>query len=240
MNKLGEIFNVAFVVVFYMISVLVVGNMITGSYIASLLSVPVFVLIAFAMSKQYLWLDRINLKVTWAVIQVLSAILMVYMAFAMEVNLSWDWGGLIKNATNVVFHNQLLYEQDVARYPNNEFWLAFLVILFKIVRMFYASATIETFKTVSIVVSCVFVQLTIFFIHKTAKLVWNEKKAFVVGIITVCCLPLYLYAMFAYTDTSGMLLAILMLYFYIKYNRRKGKYSLYHFNWNCCWNFLQN
>lgn len=54
MNKLGEIFNVAFVVVFYMISVLVVGNMITGSYIASLLSVPVFVLIAFAMSKQYL------------------------------------------------------------------------------------------------------------------------------------------------------------------------------------------
>ena len=52
MNKLGEIFNVAFVVVFYMISVLVVGNMITGSYIASLLSVPVFVLIAFAMSKQ--------------------------------------------------------------------------------------------------------------------------------------------------------------------------------------------
>ena len=98
----------------------------------------------------------------------------------------------------------------MARYPNNEFWLAFLVILFKIVRMFYASATIETFKTVSIVVSCVFVQLTIFFIHKTAKLVWNEKKAFVVGIITVCCLPLYLYAMFAYTDTSGMLLAILM------------------------------
>ena len=43
MNKLGEIFNVAFVVVFYMISVLVVGNMITGSYIASLLSVLVFV-----------------------------------------------------------------------------------------------------------------------------------------------------------------------------------------------------
>lgn len=85
MNKLGKIFNVAFVVVFYMISVLVVGNMITGSYIASLLSVPVFVLIAFAMSKQYLWLDRINLKVTWAVIQVLSAILMVYMAFEMEV-----------------------------------------------------------------------------------------------------------------------------------------------------------
>ena len=149
MNKLGKIFNVAFVVVFYMISVLVVGNMITGSYIASLLSVPVFVLIAFAMSKQYLWLDRINLKVTWAVIQVLSAILMVYMAFEMEVNLSWDWGGLIKNATNVVFHNQLLYEQDVARYPNNKLWLAFLVILFKIVRMFYASATIETFKTVS-------------------------------------------------------------------------------------------
>ena len=51
MNKLGKIFNVAFVVVFYMISVLVVGNMITGSYIASLLSVPVFVLIAFAMSN---------------------------------------------------------------------------------------------------------------------------------------------------------------------------------------------
>ena len=226
MNKLGKIFNVAFVVVFYMISVLVVGNMITGSYIASLLSVPVFVLIAFAMSKQYRWLDRINLKVTWAVIQVLSAILMVYMAFAMEVKLSWDWGGLIKNATNVVFHNQLLYEQDVARYPNNEFWLAFLVILFKIVRMFYASATIETFKTVSIVVSCVFVQLTIFFIHKTAKLVWNEKKAFVVGIITVCCLPLYLYAMFAYTDTSGMLLAILMLYFYIKYNKTDGRANI--------------
>ncbi|MFQ6929731.1 MAG: hypothetical protein ACLRR3_01095 [Eubacterium sp.] len=39
MNKLGKIFNVAFVVVFYMMEcVLVVGNMITGSYIASLLS----------------------------------------------------------------------------------------------------------------------------------------------------------------------------------------------------------
>ena len=146
MNKLGEIFNVAFVVVFYMISVLVVGNMITGSYIASLLSVPVFVLIAFAMSKQYLWLDRINLKVTWAVIQVLSAILMVYMAFALEVNLSWDWGGLIKNATNVVFHNQLLYEQDVARYPNNEFWLAFLVILFKIVVCFIHQQPLKHLK----------------------------------------------------------------------------------------------
>ena len=146
MNKLGKIFNVAFVVVFYMISVLVVGNMITGSYIASLLSVPFFVLIAFAMSKQYLWLDRINLKVTWAVIQVLSAILMVYMAFAMEVNLSWDWGGLIKNATNVVFHNQLLYEQDVARYPNNEFWLAFLVILFKIVKCFMHQQPLKHLK----------------------------------------------------------------------------------------------
>lgn len=64
------------------------------------------------------------------------------------------------------------------------------------------------------------------FIHKTAKLVWNEKKAFVVGIITVCCLPLYLYAMFAYTDTSGMLLAILMLYFYIKYNKTDGRANI--------------
>ena len=62
MNKLGKIFNVAFVVVFYMISVLVVGNMITGSYIASLLSVPVFVLIAFAMSKQYHGLIELILK----------------------------------------------------------------------------------------------------------------------------------------------------------------------------------
>ncbi len=53
-----------------------------------------------------------------------------------------------------------------------------------------------------------------------------KRRLFVVGIITVCCLPLYLYAMFAYTDTSGMLLAILMLYFYIKYNKTDGRANI--------------
>ena len=32
--------------------------------------------------------------------------------------------------------------------------------------------------------------------------------------------------MFAYTDTSGMLLAILMLYFYIKYNKTDGRANI--------------
>ena len=57
---------------------------------------------------------------------------------------------------------------------------------------------------------------SILLLHHIAVLIWNEKKAFFVGLMTWFCMPLWLWAMYAYTDIAGMLLLVVMLYCYTK------------------------
>lgn len=221
-KKVVFLFNVIFSVIFSWILVLATWNMIEQTPFTILFLVPTVALLIYFLKKIFKTTKDINYKKLWIVVQVVSAILMIVVAFCLEVIFSWDWGQLIITASNIVDTGIIDNAEYYARYPNNQFWLMLLIWFFKFVKVFIPSADIGVLKDISIVLSCIFVQLTILIIYKIARLVWNEKKAFFVGLMAVMCVPLYLFAQYAYTDTSGMLVGALMVYLYLKMRQAKG------------------
>lgn len=221
-SKCLLVFNLIFSVVFSWILILISWKMIKESILTIVFLIPALIILLNILKKTPHKMTDKDYKRVWIVIQAVSTVMMVIIAFGLEVFFSWDWGTLIITADHFVntgdFDNVYYY----ARYPNNQFWLMILVWIFKAIKVFIPSADIETFKNISIILSCGFVQLTIFFVHRIARLVWNEKKAFITGLMTVLCLPLYLFAQYAYTDTSGMLAGVMMMYLYVKMRQAEG------------------
>ena len=86
---------------------------------------------------------------------------------------------------------------------------------------------LNEFYLSSIALGCVMTVASILLLHHIAVLIWNEKKAFFVGLMTWFCMPLWLWAMYAYTDIAGMFLLVVMLYCYIKA-------VLSEFGWKAC------
>ena len=196
-NKLIFLFNVMFSVVFSWILVLLTDKMIKGSVLTIVFLIATLIILAIFLKKTPKKMTDKDYKRAWMVVQAISAIMMVIIAFGLEVMFSWDWGQLIITATHFVETGEIDKVYYYARYPNNQFWLMILIWLFKFIKIFIPSADIEVFKNISIIWSCAFVQLTIWLIYRTARHVWNEKKAFLTGLMAVVCLPLYLFAQYA-------------------------------------------
>ena len=162
-------------------------------------------------------IKNLDNRTIWAIAKGISIAFMLVTAFGLRVNYSWDWGVVIQSAAFYVESGDVLFDPVYfARYPNNCFFLYLLIGLFKAVKFFYHAAGMQTFTNVSIVVNCLLIQLSITYLYKTSKLLWGEKKALRVGIISLLCIPFYLYSQFLYTDTLGMLLGAMLLFYYFK------------------------
>ena len=219
--RLLRIFNYIFFGVFYYILILAIGNMNLQSPIGGLLIIPyLFFLYRFVKKVEK---HIFNIKRTWCVLQVVSCIVMVIMVFQLRVSITWDWGQLLNSAYNYTMTGKIDNPEYFMRYPNNQIWLVCLIGFFKIISICTLSTEFTIYKAASMIASICLMQLSIFFVYKTAKLIWSEKKAFGVGVAALLYVPFYLYAMFLYTDVPGICLVTLLEYCSMKLYRKGNK-----------------
>ncbi len=160
----------------------------------------------------------------YAGVWILTFIMLLVMAFSLEVKYSWDWGKVVKTAANYALNNKNPDTRYFARYPNNQFITSFLICVFQIAHFFNPDATLDTMKSVSFICSCIFLQIAVTFIYLTALTLWDRRKAFFIGVITALYTPLFLYAQFAYTDTFSLPFSAAVFYFFAKlYKTKKTK-----------------
>lgn len=219
MEILKKIFNVTFLFLFFVISVIAVSTVIAECFYAGILVIPAVIFgLSFAVKRS----QKAPLqprKHLWPILQLVSTGVMLYFAFILAVCFSWDWGDLIRTAYKITMGEGNPLIEYYARYPNNRFWLTCLTGLFKLIKLFVGNPSIVLCKVITVLFSVSFVQLTIFLIYKTAQKLWNAEKAFWVGCAALLFLPFYLYSQFAYTDTSGMLLIACLTYLYVHYRQ---------------------
>lgn len=204
-------------ILFYLIAVIGITTVITDCFCAGVLVFPVMLLGAYLAVKRSKKMPLHPSKYLWPILQLISTGTMLYFAFALAVSFSWDWGDLIRHAYDITMDKGNPLIEYYARYPNNRFWLTCLTGLFQLIRVFEKEPSIAFCKGVTVVFSVGFIQLTIFFIYKTAQRLWGPGKALLVGCAALLFLPFYLYAQFAYTDTSGLLLIAALVYLYVRY-----------------------
>ena len=226
--KITRMINILFVLSFYFISVLAFSKIVQLSPLAAFLLIPACVVFLIYIKKRQLGIanrsdsfcDRV-----WIGIWFLSFVMMIYMAFQLQVTTvgTWDWGHLIRVAGGYVLSGELQSKIYFARYPNNQFWLCCLILLFKVVKYIYPSADMWTFTEVSMLLGCVCVALTLMFLYSTARILWGGRKALLTGITAVLFAPLYMHAAFAYTDIPGMLVFMIITYLFVKYCREERR-----------------
>ena len=224
-KAINNIFNVCFFIVSIMIFEVAFSQMILQSFFAGLMIIPVAALFLYIYIKKTDLIEKINYKAAWWILRIISIAFMMKLAFSLEVNFTWDWGGLINSSYNYIKTAKVDKLYYYARYPNNQFWLLCMVSLFKIIKLFVGNADIIVFKRVSMAVSVVIIQIAIEFIYRAAGVIFSAKKAFFAGIITLFCAPLYLYSGFLYTDTPCVLTASIMLFLYFKIQKSKSTKS---------------
>lgn len=224
MSRLIQLGNCIFVLFFYLVCIVALKSMISESYLAAIILLPAL----FSFSKLYRkykytgiglrldeWIKRYR-GLIWCCLQMFSIIMMVVMTVNLRVNLSWDWGKLISTAVTKVVTGEWKAMEYYSRYPNNQAWLLCLTAYFKFIRFVFPPATEETFYVATILLSVTFTQITLWLVYQTARLLFSEKRALLIGMIGLICLPFYLYAQFAYTDTVSMMMVVFLTYIYIK------------------------
>lgn len=224
-KRLVKLCNVLFLLLFYAVAVVAYGNMVSLSFLAALL------LPALLAGTFYLCSRRKSCSCTreipydkiWYAVYLVSFLLMMFLAYRLRVNFTWDWGKVIRSASEYTLTGKLKDKIYFARFPNNQFWYSCMIVLFKVVCRIKPGAGLQDFYMVSIALGCVCVMLTIFFIHRTARLLWGSKKALFTGVISVLFAPMYLYATFAYTDTSGMMVLSVLIYLFVKIRSHRSK-----------------
>lgn len=174
-----------------------------------------FVLLIFGCSAWKGWPQKINFHKAWFVVQLLSIGVMLFEIFHMELKLSWDWQVVITTAWQYAMGDvEQVNQTYFATYPNNQFWTACLTLIFKVLKKMWPLTDLRQFKWVSMLLGGVMTQTTLWLIYETARLRFQEGKAFFIGCFAAFFLPVYLYAKLSYTDVPGMLLAALLLYVY--------------------------
>lgn len=223
--KLTKVFHICYFILMCLIMVEVVWKMIGGVYYWGLLLLTILYLGYLASGGRLVRRRQIHINKNklWLGARFISVVVMFVTAYNLTVELTWDWGYLLKQAAFYA-ENDFATQPSVyfAQYSNNSFWLLCLIALYKGIHFFYSRLDLDSFYYVSIAVSCLMMQISISYIHKAAKLLWGEEKAFKVGLFALLCAPFYVYSGFLYTDSPGMMFGIMLLYYYIKLKRESS------------------
>lgn len=163
-----------------------------------------------------------HFAISWLFIAIVAVLLPVF-AFKTTVDFGWDWGRLIISASNLAQSGHLDTAEYFARYPNNQFWLLCLTGVFKIALYIAPESDLDTLKTLSILLACLFTFASVIIIYLASVIKWREKSVFV-ALALLCCTPLYLYSSFFYSDSPGLLLcSLLVLMAFIAKRRPSGR-----------------
>lgn len=214
----------------YAILVISLGSLVQKSFLAMILVPVIIYAIGKFFTKEKIAPAKWNYRTLWYCLSVVCMALMFWIAYSVRVqSLSWDWGKVIRSASEYTLTGNLKDTIYFARYPNNQFWYVILTVYFAIIHKIMPGATLDEFYLASIALGCIMTVASILLLHHIATIIWDTKKAFFVGLLAWLCVPLYLWAMYAYTDTCGMLVLMLMLYCYVKafYSNSSQKFNLW-------------
>lgn len=154
-----------------------------------------------------------------------SLSMMIWVAYYGEVDLSWDWGVIINSATNLAIQNTNWAPEYFLRYPNNQFWLAVLTgvlkIIYKLGRSFFFFSP-ELFKWISTALAILMMRIAFAFLFVFIKERWGEKTAIIADAGIVLFLPSIMYSGFAYTDVPAFMMLSVVLFLSGRCFRRKA------------------
>lgn len=222
MYILEKLLTVFYTIIFSMILVIVILAMLSWSaYMAGILPL-LAVLVFIYLKKKKRFLPSRTCRYLWYVASGCSLVLLIWTSFTCKVYFSWDWGKILLSSAEFVTTDRLQSVEYYARYPNNQLCLICVTGLFQFIQFLYPLADIDTFQNVSIVISCLFVWGTINMIYLIGKEIWGLRRAVLAGLFSAGCLPFYMYAQFLYTDTPGLLLLTVLIYFDIKIFRENS------------------
>lgn len=234
---LKRVYHILFLLVFSIVTVQAIRVMVGEARGAAVLLILFLGLILYILPGK-LGGIHMNCKRAWIVVQAVSVAGMLFEMYMMELKLSWDWQVLISTAYQYAVEGgadeNLRY---FAAYSNNQFWLACLILFFKVIHKVCRLDNLRVYKWISILIAGMLTQASLWLIYRTARLYFNEKKAFLTGCLAVFFLPVYLYAMFAYTDVPGMFLVSLTLYLYSKVKKTSQRRMAYLVLMGCAMGF---
>ncbi len=174
--------------------------------------------------KLKLHLDFFHHYLFW-IVYVICSILLVYTAFSLRVSTkgTWDWGSIIRNVGKHVLNGSEVNTVYYARYPNNQLWLTILLHLFHLLKRIGCRSITQLIYG-SIFFSCLCIMITWLLIYLISCHFWAGKAAYI-GIASMLFTPFYLYSMFAYTDTSGVLICAVLIFIYVLCRNSQSKFS---------------
>lgn len=155
--------------------------------------------------------------------QALSLLVMLAMAWLLRVNNSWDYGRVIDSAYRWATQGEISNLPYFIRYGNNQLVLILHYLYDTLLLTIFPSASMGFCKAATLPINCLCIQAAIQLTYQIAKIYLGQRKALAVGILCLTCSPLYLYSTFAYTDTLGLPVAMLILYSYLRFTRNNGK-----------------
>lgn len=184
-----------------------------------------------ALVSAYFIVKRIDFKntttysIVWMLARLISATVMIYLMVKLVVSIgwTWDWGAIIGYAHQYVTKGVIKKPSYFAQYPNNLPWFTVMLILAKIAIKIFPNLTASELQILSSGAAFFLIQISISFIHKAAELLWNKRTSFFVGIVTLLCIPIYLYAQYFYTDIPTFLCVSISLYLIAKIGKAEKK-----------------
>ena len=215
MKFIKSAFNYIYVILMgYLILLVSIFNKLSNLWALAAGAAVLFLLCIIVRAKNS---SGINYRRLWWVVLLTFPILLVIVSLSLQVDplQNWDFAKLYTTAYESVHHKTLINDY-YAQYPNNLFWVSCLIALYKFLELIFGTITFENFALICLVCSCLCVYISVIFIHKTARIVWDDRRAFYVGLGACGFLPLYLYAQYFYTDTSALLIVSIFIYVYFK------------------------
>ena len=226
-NKLVSLFEIIFLSFSCLVFCYMVQAAAQKNFLA-LLFLPIIFYIIYLFKNK-----NINIKLPdkksniwfrlYGALWIINFIMLFVFAFSLETELSWDWKWVIEGAGNYVSDHIRPSRLYFARYPNNQFITYIFIIFFKTLSFFNKNTSMEDMKAASIILNCIVIQISVSFLYLSALALFDRKKAFGIGIISMLYTPLFLYSFLAYTDTFSLMFSSALLYLFIKLNKSRDK-----------------
>ena len=214
---------------FYLIIISAFRGMVKESFIATVFFVPCLIAIIFLLSKKQCTISDKKLIFFQIFAHIYSLATIIIIISTYQTAFFWDIGRLLNDATSIVLEGSNPTIEYYLRYPNNQFWLSFLVVFFNFCKYVLHIITPDGLRIASTIMSVVFIRLTYLFMFLSAKQVFGNKKARFFDILAMMFIPPYLYAQFAYSDTIGILLVSILIYIFLIFRKNKLSFNNYRF-----------
>ena len=136
--------NAVYLCILYMISMIALGSMVSKAFFAVLLLPFVLYGIYRLFFCEIQIKKPLSYRLLWWIFFALFVLFLFIFAYAVRVeSLSWDWGKVIRSASERVLTGNLIDKAYFARYPNNRLWYCVLVFIFYGVKALYPAAELE-------------------------------------------------------------------------------------------------